>query len=53
VASITQVAALLLFFVLFVGVLIYAFWPGNKKRFERAARLPLEQDPDSKDDKDN
>ncbi len=35
VASITQVAALLLFVVLFVGVLIYAFWPGNKKRFER------------------
>jgi cytochrome c oxidase cbb3-type subunit 4 len=53
VASITQVAALLLFFVLFVGVLIYAFWPGNKKRFERAARLPLEQDPDSEDEKDN
>ncbi|MGZ8400601.1 MAG: cbb3-type cytochrome c oxidase subunit 3 [Methyloceanibacter sp.] len=53
VASITQVAALLLFFALFVGVLIYAFWPGNKKRFERAARLPLEQDPDSEDEKDN
>jgi cytochrome c oxidase cbb3-type subunit 4 len=53
VASLTQVAALVLFVVLFVGVLIYAFWPGNKKRFERAARLPLEQDPDSKDEKDN
>ena len=23
------------------AVLIYAFWPGNKKRFEQAARLPL------------
>ena len=53
VASITQVAALLLFFALFVGVLIYAFWPGNKKRFERAARLPLEQGPDPEDEKDN
>jgi cytochrome c oxidase cbb3-type subunit 4 len=53
VASITQVAALLLFFALFVGVLIYAFWPGNRKRFERAARLPLEQDLDSEDEKDN
>jgi cytochrome c oxidase cbb3-type subunit 4 len=52
VASITQVAALVLFVVLFVGVLIYAFWPGNKKSFEDAARLPLEQDPpdDEKDD---
>ena len=53
VASITQVAALLLFFALFVGVLIYAFWPGNKKRFERAARLPLEQGSDPEDEKDN
>jgi cytochrome c oxidase cbb3-type subunit 4 len=52
VASITQVAALVLFVVLFAGVLVYAFWPGNKKRFEDAARLPLEKDPpeDEKDD---
>jgi len=52
VASVTQVLALLLFVALFIGVLIYAFWPGNKKRFEDAARLPLEQDPpdDKKDD---
>ena len=53
VASITQVAALLLFIAMFLGVLIYTFWPGNKKRFERAARLPLEQDPDPNDEKDN
>ena len=44
VASLTQVAALLLFIALFIGVLVYAFWPGNKKRFEKAARLPLEKD---------
>lgn len=24
-----------------VGVLIYAFWPSNKKTFKAAARLPL------------
>lgn len=52
VASITQIAALLLFIALFIGVLIYVFWPGNKKRFEEAARLPLEKDPDSDEDKD-
>ncbi|MEE9590365.1 MAG: cbb3-type cytochrome c oxidase subunit 3 [Hyphomicrobiaceae bacterium] len=46
VASITQVAALLLFIALFVGVLVYTFWPGNKARFDRASRLPLEQDTD-------
>ena len=52
VASITQVAALLLFVALFIGVLIYAFWPGNKKRFEQAARLPLEKDPELEQEKD-
>ena len=51
VASISQVVALIFFVVLFAAVLLYAFWPGNKKRFERAARLPLEKDPDS-DEKD-
>lgn len=44
VASITQVAALIIFITLFVCILVYAFWPGNKKRFERAAHLPLEHD---------
>jgi cytochrome c oxidase cbb3-type subunit IV len=52
VASITQVAALLLFVAFFIGVLIYAFWPGNKKRFEDAARLPLEKDQGPNHEKD-
>jgi cytochrome c oxidase cbb3-type subunit 4 len=52
VASITQIAALLLFIALFIGVLIYVFWPGNKKRFDEAAKLPLENDPDSDEKKD-
>ena len=46
VASISQVAALLFFIALFAAVVIYAFWPGNKKKFEEAAQLPLEQDPE-------
>jgi cytochrome c oxidase cbb3-type subunit 4 len=53
VASITQVGALLGFVALFVGVLIYAFWPGNKKGFEEAARLPLEKDPEPDQEKDD
>jgi cytochrome c oxidase cbb3-type subunit 4 len=53
VASITQVGALLGFVALFVGVLVYAFWPGNKKRFEEAARLPLEKDPEPDEEKDD
>ncbi len=44
VVMVTQIAALLLFVALFVAVLIYALWPGNRKRFDHASRLPLEQD---------
>jgi len=51
VASVSQVVALIFFVVLFAAVVLYAFWPGNKKRFEQAAKLPLEKDSDS-DEKD-
>jgi cytochrome c oxidase cbb3-type subunit 4 len=51
VASVSQVVALIFFVVLFAGVLLYAFWPGNKKRFEEASKVPLEKDPES-DEKD-
>lgn len=30
--------------ILFVGVLIYAFWPGNRKRFDRAKKSILDKD---------
>ena len=55
VASISQVVALLFFVALFAAVLVYAFWPGNKKRFEEAAKLPLEKDPEPerKNEKDD
>jgi cytochrome c oxidase cbb3-type subunit 4 len=46
VRGIVGVAGMLLFIILFAGVLIYTFWPGNKKRFERARHIPLEDDPD-------
>ncbi|MBK5199622.1 MAG: cbb3-type cytochrome c oxidase subunit 3 [Methyloceanibacter sp.] len=51
-ASITQVAVLLFFIALSVGVLIYAFWPGNKKQFEEDAKIPLEKDPEPDQEKD-
>lgn len=47
VATITQVGALLFFIALFVGVVIYAFWPGHKKRFEEDAKIPFQKDSDS------
>ena len=53
VASISQIVALLFFICLFTAVLLYAFWPGNKKSFEEAAKLPLEGDPEPKKEKDD
>jgi cytochrome c oxidase cbb3-type subunit 4 len=41
--TITQSVALIFFFGLFVLVLGYVFWPGNKEKFDRASRLPFEQ----------
>lgn len=40
--------ALVWFFLLFVGILIWAFWPGNKKKFEDAGRMILDDDDDEK-----
>lgn len=30
--------------LLFAIVLVYALWPRNKKKFDDAARMPLEED---------
>jgi cytochrome c oxidase cbb3-type subunit IV len=43
VATVTQVGAMLFFIALFIGVLVYVFWPGNKKRFEKDAQIPLQK----------
>lgn len=39
-----QTWGLLYLVVLFLGVLVYAFRPGAKKKFEDAARIPLRED---------
>ncbi len=44
----SQTVALILFIALFVAVIVYVFWPGNKKKFDDAAKLPLD---DKKNDK--
>lgn len=46
VKALAATAGLIIFITLFAGVLIYAFWPGNRKRFEKARSIPLEKDPD-------
>lgn len=44
VVSITQSLALVFFMVIFIGVVAYVFWPGNKRKFDDAARLPFEDE---------
>jgi cytochrome c oxidase cbb3-type subunit IV len=46
IRSFAGVGGLLLFMALFAAVLIYTFWPGNKKSFEEARNIPLEDDKD-------
>ncbi len=44
VATFSQVTSLLMFIVLFIGVLAYALWPANGKRFDAAQRDALDLD---------
>lgn len=41
VATVSQVASLLMFIAMFVAVLAYALWPKNGSRFEAAQRRAL------------
>jgi cytochrome c oxidase cbb3-type subunit 4 len=43
-AGVAQSVGLLYFVAMFLGVVAYALWPGNRPRFERAARTPLNED---------
>jgi len=38
-----QTYGLVYLFGLFVIVLVYALWPKNKKKFDEAANIPLEE----------
>jgi cytochrome c oxidase cbb3-type subunit 4 len=42
VATISQVASLLMFIAMFIAVLAYALRPSNGTRFEQAQRVALE-----------
>lgn len=46
VAEFAQTWGLVYLVLLFLGVLVYALWPGNAGKFKRAARLPFEEDCD-------
>ena len=46
-----QTWGMALLVILFAGVLIYAFWPGNRDKFKDAANTPLADEDD--DDRKN
>ena len=43
-SKIVQQGETVYFSLLFAMVCVYAFWPRNKETFDRAARLPLDED---------
>lgn len=46
----SQTVALVLFVALFIGIVVYVFWPGNKKKFDQAAQLPLDDNDEPEGD---
>jgi cytochrome c oxidase cbb3-type subunit IV len=44
VATVSQVSTLLFFIGLFLLVLGYVFWPGNRAKFDKASRAALDLD---------
>jgi cytochrome c oxidase cbb3-type subunit 4 len=44
VASISGTVGLIFFMVTFAVVLVYALWPRNQEKFDRAARAPLDEE---------
>ncbi|MDQ0315093.1 cbb3-type cytochrome c oxidase subunit 3 [Amorphus orientalis] len=51
VADFAQTWGLVLFIAAFVLIVAYAVWPKNKKTFDDAARIPLEDDKPKADDR--
>jgi cytochrome c oxidase cbb3-type subunit 4 len=42
--NLVREAVTVLSFLAFIGIVAYAVWPGNRGRFDAAARVPLEED---------
>jgi cytochrome c oxidase cbb3-type subunit IV len=47
IRTLSGTAGLVIFIALFAAVLIYVFKPGNKRKFDHASRMPLQDDPKS------
>lgn len=48
VATFSQVTSLLMFIAIFLAVVAYAFWPGNRQKFEHLQRNALDLDADNR-----
>ncbi len=44
IATFAKSWGLVYLMAMFLGVCLYAFWPRNKAKFDKAARMPLEED---------
>ena len=44
VSAFAQTYGLIFLVIMFTGVLVYALWPGNKRKFDAAARRPLDEE---------
>jgi len=44
IQALCGMAGLFLFVTLFIIVVTFALWPGNKKSFDEASLIPLEKD---------
>ena len=42
IAENSGVIVSLLFFTMFVGIALWAYWPGNKRRLQSYANIPLQ-----------
>ncbi len=43
-AHFAQTWGLVLFLIAFAAIVAYAFWPGNRRKFKRAAQIPLDDE---------
>ena len=43
-AAFAQTSGMVYFIAIFTAVCIYAFWPKNKVKFDKASRMPLENE---------
>ena len=42
IAPLASIIGLVIFMTLFAGVLVYALWPSNRSKFNKAAAMPLD-----------